>query len=65
MALFDTVSPEMMRSGQMLTGAVLALWLGVGYVPALRPYAGRIRLAVLAAYLVGAIALVAYAVYSR
>jgi len=51
---FMTVSGEDMRAAQMLTGTTFALFLMVGYVPGLRPYAGRIRLAIVVAYFAAA-----------
>ena len=50
---FPPVSNAEMQAARVLSGATMALWLGVGVVPALRPYAARIRLLVLGAYLVG------------
>ncbi len=61
MALFGTVSPEMMQAARVVTGATFALWLGVGLVPPLRPYAWTIRVAMLTLYLAAAAAFVAYA----
>ena len=54
------VSAEEMHAAQVITGAAMALWLGVGLVPALRPYAGMIRGAVLALYLLTAAGFVIY-----
>jgi len=47
------VTPDEMHAAQILTGATMASWIAVGLIPGLRPHAGRIRLAVLAAYLLG------------
>jgi len=49
--VFGTVSGEVMRTAQIVTGAAMALWLGAGLVPGLRKHAGRIRVAVLVLYL--------------
>ena len=56
------VSPDEMRAAQILTGAVLALWLAIGYVPALRRYAVAARLALLVVYLVGCVGVFLHAV---
>ena len=48
------VSGEDVRAAQMLTGTTFALFLMVGFVPGLRPYAGRIRLVVAVAYVAAA-----------
>jgi hypothetical protein len=50
------VSSEDVRAAQVLTGATFALFLLVGLVPALRAHAARIRLAIVAIYLIGATA---------
>ena len=45
------VTVEEMHAAQVVTGATMALWIGVGVVPGLKQHAGRIRSAVLAGYL--------------
>lgn len=40
-----------MRTAQIITGAAMALFIGIGVVPGLRPHAARLRLALLVAYL--------------
>ena len=62
--MFTTVSAADMRTAQTITLATFALWLGVGLVPAMRPYARLIRLAVLALYLLGATGFVLYVMES-
>jgi hypothetical protein len=47
-----TISGDDIRAAQMLTGATFAMFLMVNVVPGLRPYAVRIRLAIVAAYFV-------------
>jgi hypothetical protein len=64
-ALFSTVSAEDMRSAQIITLATLALWIGVGVVPPLRPHARGIRIATLALYLVGCAGFVVYVTMAR
>ena len=49
--MFRPVTAEEMHAAQIITGATMALWIGVGLVPGLKPYAGAIRGAGLAAYL--------------
>lgn len=51
MSLFSSVSNEDMRAAQVVTGAVLAAFLTVGLVPALRPHATLIKGALLVLYL--------------
>ncbi|HUN39593.1 MAG TPA: hypothetical protein VMU81_04830 [Acetobacteraceae bacterium] len=58
--MFNAVSPDEIRAAQMLTGGTMALFLMAGLVPGLRPYAGKIRAGVLAAYLLGCAAFVGY-----
>jgi hypothetical protein len=55
-------SSEEIRAAQIVTLSTLALWLGIGYVQPLRPYANRVRAVLLAAYLIGSAAFVAYVV---
>jgi hypothetical protein len=45
-----TVSDEDVRAAQMITGTTFTLFFMVGFVPGLRSYAGRIRLAIAVAY---------------
>jgi len=47
-----TVSGEDMRAAQMITGATFVLYLMVSFVPGLRPYAARIRIAIVGGYFV-------------
>ena len=54
-----------MQTAQVITGAALVLFIGVGFVPALRPYAARIRAGVLAAYLVACAGFVVYLLGGR
>ena len=51
MGLFDSVSAEDMRAAQIVTGATLAAFIGVGLVPGLREHAVRIRAILLVVYL--------------
>jgi hypothetical protein len=50
--LFSAVPPEQMRQAQVVTGFVLAAFIGAGVVPGLRPYVWTIRLVLLVAYLI-------------
>jgi len=45
-------SGEDVRAAQTITGTTFALFLLVGFVPGLRPYATRIRLAIVVIYFV-------------
>ncbi|HVC62929.1 MAG TPA: hypothetical protein VND19_21510 [Acetobacteraceae bacterium] len=53
-------TPEEAHAAQILTGATMAAWLACGWIPAIRPYATKIRVAILGAYLLGCIAYVGY-----
>ena len=60
MALFAAVTAEQMQTARIITGAAMAVFIGIGVVPGLRPYAGRIRIWLIAFYLMAAGAFVAY-----
>jgi hypothetical protein len=49
--LFSAVTSEDIRAAQVVTGAAMALFIGIGIVPGLREYAGRLRLSLLVLYL--------------
>ena len=51
MDLFSAVTAEDMRVAQIVTGAAMAAFIGVGLVPALSQHAWVIRGALLALYL--------------
>lgn len=55
-----TASGEDVRAAQTLTGTTFALFLMAGIVPSLRPYAARIRLAIVVIYFVVAAAFMVY-----
>jgi hypothetical protein len=57
------VTAEQMRAAQMLTGATMAAWLACGAIPGIRPHATKIRAGLLAAYLAGCAAFVAYVLF--
>jgi hypothetical protein len=50
--LFSAVSAEEMRAARIVTGVTMALFVGISVAPGLRKHAGRMRLALLAVYLV-------------
>jgi uncharacterized membrane protein len=58
--MLPTVSDEEIRAAQIFTGATFALWLVIGYVPAIRRYANIVRAFLLGFYLFGCVAFVAY-----
>lgn len=60
MDLFSAVGPEDMRRAQIFSTAALALFIGSGVVPGLRPYANRIRLVLLVFYVLACAGFVAY-----
>jgi hypothetical protein len=60
-SLFSAVSSADMQTVRIVTGATMAAFLAVGMVPGLREHAGRIRLALLVAYLLACGIFVGYA----
>ena len=64
MSLWDAVSAEQMRTARVVTGATMAAFIAVGLAPPLRPYASRIRLALLVAYLLACVVFVGYVLLS-
>ena len=60
MSLFSAVSAEDMQTARIVTGVAMALFIGTGVVPALRQHAGKIRMALLAIYLVSCAVFVGY-----
>ena len=61
MSLFSAVSSDDMQAARIVTGATMAAFLAVGMVPGLREHAGRIRVALLVAYLLACGIFVGYA----
>ncbi|HET8996928.1 MAG TPA: hypothetical protein VFN42_09690 [Acetobacteraceae bacterium] len=59
--MFGPVSDADLRAAQILTGAAMALWLGIRYVPGLQQHAVRAQVAVLLLYLVGCVVVLAHA----
>lgn len=59
--MFGPATPGEAQAAQIIGGATMAMFLAVGLVPALRPYAWKIRVGVLIAYLVGGGAFAIYA----
>jgi hypothetical protein len=49
--MLTAVSTTDMQTARIVTGATMAAFLAVGMVPGLREHAGRIRVALLVAYL--------------
>ena len=60
MSPFSAVTGEQMRQMQIITGVAMALFVGIGIVPGLRPHAGRIRLVLLVVYLVTCVGFVGW-----
>ncbi len=58
--MLGPVSAEEIRAAQILTGATMAAWLASGWIPGARPYTTKIRTVLLAAYLLGCTAYIAY-----
>jgi hypothetical protein len=63
--IVDTVSANEMRAAQALTGAAMAIWIGVGIAPGLRKYARTVRGAVLALYLLACLSFILYAALGK
>ena len=59
-SLFSAVSSADMRAAQIVTGATMAAFIGVGLAPGLREHARVIRGALLVIYLVACCVFVAY-----
>jgi len=59
--MFGPVSAEDMRAAQIITGAAMALWLGIRFVPGLQRHAGRAQGTLLVLYLIGCAAIFAHA----
>ena len=60
MTLFSAVTTEQMRQAQVVTGIIMAAFIGVGVVPGLGQYAGTIRLVLLVVYLLACAGIVAW-----
>ena len=60
-----TVSADTMRAAQLITGVTMAIWIGVGVFPPLRPHAHTVRRAVLMLYLVCCLGFIIYALLGR
>ena len=58
--MLDTVTVDEMRTAQLITGATMAICIGVGVVPPLRKYAGAVRRAAIALYLVSCVGFIVY-----
>ena len=51
MTLFSAVTQEEMQAARIVTGLVMALFVGISVVPGLRKHASALRSVLLAAYL--------------
>ena len=60
MNLFAAISVEDMRIAQIVTGAAMAAFIGVGLAPGLRRHSGTIRRALLVAYLLTCVGFVGF-----
>lgn len=59
--MFGPVSAEDMRAAQIITGAAMALWLSIRFVPGLQRHATRAQIGVLVLYLIGCAAIFIHA----
>jgi uncharacterized membrane protein len=57
---FMTVSGEEVRAAQMISGATMASFMLIGFVPGLKPHAGRIRVVIAVSYLIAVAAFMIY-----
>jgi hypothetical protein len=62
---FSPLTSDELHAAQILSGATMALWIIVGLAPGVRAYATQIRVAVLAAYLLGIAGFIVYFVLLR
>jgi hypothetical protein len=60
MGFLEVVTPAEMEAGRMLSLATMVVLLFVGYIPPLRPYAGRIRVAAASVYIAGVLGSIVY-----
>jgi len=60
MGFLQTVTQAQFEAGRMISLIAMAVVIGVGLVPPLRPYAHRIQVATAGAYIVGILAFVVY-----
>ncbi len=60
MGFLETVTPAEMDTGRMLGMVTMVVLIFVGFVPPLRPYAHRIRLAAAGVYILGILGFVVY-----
>ncbi len=65
MAWLPSVTAADIEAGRMVTLVTMALVIGVGLIPPLRPHAYRIRIAVTLLYLLSAAGFTLYAVAFR
>ncbi len=65
MGFFETVTPAEMEAGRTLSLATILVLIFVGFIPPLRPYAHRIRLAAAGAYILGVLGFAVYFVAFR
>jgi len=63
--LFGAVTGDQIRAAQIISGAAMALFIGIGVVPGLRQHAATIRLWLLAAYLLACAVFVAWLLTRR
>ena len=60
MGFLETVTPAEMELGQMLSMVTMVVVIFVGFIPPLRPYAHRIRIAAAGCYLAGILGFIVY-----
>ena len=60
--ILDTVSADDMRVAQVISGMTMAVWIGVGFVPALRKHAYVVRAIAGVLYLLACLGFIIYAV---
>ena len=60
--ILDTVSADDMRLAQVVSGLTMAVWIGVGFVPALRNHAYLVRAITGILYFLACLGFIVYAV---
>ncbi len=63
--IFNTVSADQMRAAQLISGITMVIWISVGVLPPLRPYAHVVRRALLLLYLASCVGFIVFVLAGR
>ena len=63
--IFNTVSADQMRAAQLISGVTMVIWISVGVLPPLRPYAHAVRRALLLLYLASCVGFIVFVLAGR